>query len=395
MTVFRQQEGARMTRLALAALRQGRRSTRCAGARAVAIVATVLLVTPVLAQSGAGNDKVFTVGNYPVDATAENAVAAKQKALADGQQAALRSLFKRLVPVTAYNRLEKLKSLKAADLVDGVSVRSERNSTTRYIASLDFTFSADGVRRLLQKENIPFIEQQAAPAVLVPILLGPKGPEAPNAGQAATWSDLWTGLDLDRALTPLKLATSAAAPSADVAKGLLAGDPAAMAALAREHRSDLVLAVLAEPDPSGGRLNVTLTGQDAVGPIHLKRRYRIDGGDLDYTMEYAAVVSLGIVEGRWKATNVQNRGGLAVLSGPAEAVELVVEFQGRGQWEDVRRRIAGLPGVEGIDVMSLSARNAVLSLRYPGGARQLAGALSGQGLNMTDAGGTWVLRPGY
>ena len=39
----------------------------------------------------APNDEVFTVGNYPVDAGAANAVAAKQKAMADGQQAAFRS----------------------------------------------------------------------------------------------------------------------------------------------------------------------------------------------------------------------------------------------------------------------------------------------------------------
>ena len=49
----------------------------------------------------AGADNAYTIANYPVDATAGNAVAAKQQALADGQQAAFRSLLKRIVPVTA------------------------------------------------------------------------------------------------------------------------------------------------------------------------------------------------------------------------------------------------------------------------------------------------------
>ena len=52
-------------------------------------------------------EEVFTVGNYPVEARADNAVAAKTKAMADGQQAAFRSLLKRLVPVTAYPRLRQ------------------------------------------------------------------------------------------------------------------------------------------------------------------------------------------------------------------------------------------------------------------------------------------------
>jgi hypothetical protein len=363
------------------------------GALAGALLAAIASTEPAAAQTAAP-DAIFTVGNYPVDATAENAVAAKQKALADGQQAALRSLFKRLVPVTAYNRLAKLKAIKAADLVDGVSVRSERNSTTRYIASLDFTFSPGGVRTILQREGIPFIEQQAQPVVLVPILVGANGAEAPGASQARTWSDLWASLDLERSLSPLKLAPPAAAPAPDVVRALMAGDMAAIAPLARESRSDLVIAALAEPDRAAGRINVTLIGQDAVGPLHLKRRYRVEDGDVDYALEYAAVVSLGIVEGRWKARAVQSRGGLAVLSGPADAVEVVVEFASRAQWTDMRRQLDTLPGIQGIEVMSLSARNAVLSLRYPGGAAQLASAVSARGLSLADAGGTWVLRPG-
>src|SRR5882724_4780838 len=64
-------------------------------------------------------ETVFTVGNYPVEARADNAVAAKTQALADGQQAAFRSLLKRLVPVTAYPRIRRLASVKAGDLIDG------------------------------------------------------------------------------------------------------------------------------------------------------------------------------------------------------------------------------------------------------------------------------------
>ncbi len=51
--------------------------------------------------AAAPRDKVYTIANYPVEATAKDAVAAKEKAHADGQQAALGALLKRLVPVTA------------------------------------------------------------------------------------------------------------------------------------------------------------------------------------------------------------------------------------------------------------------------------------------------------
>ena len=104
-----------------------------------AILAVAALLAPLAVPlRAAPNDEVYTVGNYPVDARAANAVAAKEKALADGQQAAFRSLLKRVVPVTDHDRLKRLASLKSSDFFEGVSVRSERNSSTRYIASLDF-----------------------------------------------------------------------------------------------------------------------------------------------------------------------------------------------------------------------------------------------------------------
>ena len=112
--------------------------------------------------AAAPTDTVFTVANYPVEARADNAAAAKDKALADGQQAAFRSLLKRLVPVTAYARIKRLAGVKAGDLVDGFRVRSERNSSTDYIASLDFYVPVEGRARPAAPRGHP-VHRRAGP----------------------------------------------------------------------------------------------------------------------------------------------------------------------------------------------------------------------------------------
>src|SRR5437762_1841973 len=129
---------------------EGEERMRAGSARflCVALLGCCALLLPRPAGA-ASADEVYTVGNYPVDAQAANAVAAKEQALADGQQAAFRSLLKRLVPVTAYKQLSRVASLKAGDLISGVAVRSERNSSTDYIANLDFSFQADAIRAAL------------------------------------------------------------------------------------------------------------------------------------------------------------------------------------------------------------------------------------------------------
>ena len=74
-----------------------------------------------------------------------------------------------LIPVSAYSSTKRLASVKGADLIDGVRVRSERNSSVEYIAAFDFSFSPKGVRDLLRREGIPFTDEQATPITLVPV----------------------------------------------------------------------------------------------------------------------------------------------------------------------------------------------------------------------------------
>jgi Uncharacterized protein conserved in bacteria (DUF2066) len=356
----------------------------------LALCACLTLVAP--CASGAGEDAPFTVGNYPVEARAENAVSAKSKALADGQQAALHSLLKRLVPVTAHQRLQALRQVPAGDLVEGVRVRSERNSSTDYIASLDFTFQAQGVRDLLRREGVPFVEEQAPVLTLIPLWRG-SGRSVPN--EEAAWSNVWKGLDLEHALTPVRLEPLKKQVPPEAVNALADGDGSALRALIAAYGGELVLLAVADQDLPAKRLSLTLTGRDAAGAFVLKRTYRIDPADPGYASELAAVVSLGILEGRWKALKGAGAGadrGVAAPGAPADsALLLAIEFRGMSEWQDISRKLAATPGVEELEVAGLSARGARVTLRYAAGAERLADALASQGLSLRNAGGTWVL----
>ncbi len=342
------------------------------------------------------SDKAYTVGNYPVEAVAANAVAAKEKALAEGQEAAFRSLLKRLVPVTAYPQLERFKDLRAAEIVDGVRVRSEQNSRTRYIASLDFTYRAEAVRDLLARQSIPFVEELAPEIVLVPI----KKEAAPAAeGSLAqefhaaqgTWNNAWHGLDLENTLTPARIAPLRERASESVIRKAMSEPVEAEAVLSATYSSENVVLAIAEIDKSTKRLNVTLAGRDAVGPIAWSRAYRIYDGDIAYAMEFASVVSLGVLEGRWKTL----KSGGAFAMGGGEEIELLVQFSTREEWRDLRGRILELPGIADVRVNAVSEGTASMAVKYPGGGRPLSAALARQGVSLVQSSGVWLLRTGY
>lgn len=335
-------------------------------------------------------DRVFTIANYPVDAVAQNAVAAKEKAHADGQEAALASLFKRLLPVTAYNRLAELKSIRVGDVIDGVAIRSESNSPTRYIASLDISFQADAIRQALSRAGVPYVEQQAPPVVLVPVMR--EGNTLRSAG--GTWSQVWKGLDLDNTLTPLRIEPLQAGGEKSV-KGLLDGDATEAQQFTAAYKTTYVVAAIAEVDTVGKRLSVTIAGEDAAGPIQWTRAYRMDDGDVAYAMELASVVTQGVLEGRWKAAKIEADGG-PMTSNAAFGTEvaLEVEFASNDEWTDLRGRILDLPGVDDVRVGNVSNGTASMSLRYPGGGETLAAKLALEGLTLTPANGVWRLRSG-
>lgn len=369
--------------------RQSRQTLRFA-----VIALAVSLLSPLSVSARSAVDQVFTVANYPVQAKAANAVAAKEKAIADGQKAAFRSLLKRLVPVTTYSSIKSLKETDPQRLVDGYVVRSERNSTTEYIASLDFAFRPDAVRNLLRGQNVPFIEEQAPETVLV-AAVREGGKLARTGAVVKAWLGIWRDLDLKNTLTPLKLSEVKPFVHDDTLNMLVAGDASANRVLASEYGGENVVVAIAEVDQRGARVHVTLAGRDAIGPFQIKRSYRLYDGDAGYAMELAAVVSTGIIEGRWKSVKAERLGGVAAMSAVGEAVRMQVEFQGIAEWNALRARVLDTPGISDVQVDAVSARAADLQVTYPGGGPALADAFAARGLSLQNVGGNWFLRASY
>jgi Uncharacterized protein conserved in bacteria (DUF2066) len=358
------------------------------------------------AQPAFASDAVYTIGNYPVDARANDAVAAKTLAVANGEKAALRSLLKRLVPVSAYPRLRKLQIAKAESYLSGISVRSERNSTTEYIANLDFAFRPEAVRALLDRENLPYVDTQAPAITIVPVWLAETQP-IPGV-QADAWRNAWAAVDVAHALTPAKLESLKPGVHADTIAALAKGDTTLLRTFAGAYSGEerLVAAILV-PLPKERKLQVTLVGRDTVGSLAWIKGYKFDAEDPGYAIELAAVVSLGVLEGRWKASGARVQGptrtpGTEQIAGASttanasseDGLRMSVEFASMGEWSDISKRLGQVPGVENIDVLGMSGRSARITFRYPDGPQRLAEIAPQHGLTMRQNAGGWVLSGG-
>lgn len=336
--------------------------------------------------ANARSSTIYTVAKVAVEAEANDAVQAKQIALNEGQQAAFRILLKRLTHASVHPRLPLLEDAMVERMVDGFSVRRESNSTTRYIATLDFTFEPNSVRDILNRFGLPYAEDQSAPLVLLPVMIEAG---AAKTGTENVWYGALEGVDYEHALSAIKLAP----PRAEFSPAMISnpGSREVLATLKQQYRAENLVLALAETDAQASKLKVRLIGRDAVGDIYLERVYPIRERDTDEAARFAAKVALGVIEGRWKTTRLASLGALS--EGPAnlESVALTVQFTGLKQWQDMRTRLQRIPGVQNLDVKALNARGATISVEFAGGAARLAQAAQSQGLAIDERDGALVL----
>lgn len=396
---------------------------KCCGlAFAVAAVALIAMlasgITSAWAQAGRAGNPVYTVSNFQVWAEAKDAVSAKRAALEDGRVIALRVLMKRLTLMNSYSKLPDLPSADIGKLITSLSVQDERNSTTEYIANMDFQFSSSGVKQLLRSNQIPFYDRQGPEVVLVPVvdksLLRPAGPNNKPAMSQNDWETSWSTLDLAHGLVPLKLANRAGALDDSVLIGLIRGEKAALEGLYSSYQGRHVVVALISSAQSTNKLRLTLVGRDGVGDIIYKRDHVVTNGNLLQAADLAAEVAQGMFEQRLKILNLRTievavKKPVEVLPWQTELQEAApvtgwqgevggariamhVEFSGLGAWQRIRRRLVDVPGLDDLNVEKLSARGADVSCQYPGGVEALSRQLAALGMRLEPGAGGWVLR---
>ena len=349
-------------------------------------------------------DSLYDVAKISVDITAQDAVAAREQGMAEAEMRAVKIVVQRLAPLSAQDLLPELSTEDVEGMVNGVSIRKEQNSTTRYIASLDVSINEQAIKKLLQEQGIPYSEERAPPISVLPVVMAGDGVKG-EGGEG--WRQAWEDLDLSHSMTPATILRPR--PDLDMAtvKAVLAGDNQALAALQGDYGyGPLVIAV---GEATGGTFVTRLAGADSVGAINFGRSDPL--GEATATAREAAATAFGIIENRWKvrqsgevpATDVNYQPG-AVPGSPAAPdagappaevprnVVAQVEFSGLKNWQDIRGRLMNVAGIQALEVNSLSARGASITFDYAGSLGHLQKELDQNGFVFGESEGTFVLR---
>jgi len=343
------------------------------------------VTAPVIAQAQA--PATFTVRNVNVDQTAETAAQAREAARSQGQQLAFHRLLERLVPRDYRHQLPTLSPSEISDLVVNFEVQTERASAVRYIATLTYRFSPDGIRAVLRRAEVPFAETIARPLVVIPLFREGGAPVLWD--QSNAWLDAWRGLTLSDGLQPLVV------PLGDLSDmGMIDADRAAandigrFEAMAKRYGAGGVLVTEATmvQTASGPMLQVAATRFDAGVPGHtLVGSYAPDVSESEKSLFARAAGQTALaVEERWKSD-------IALRSGQEASLVANVSYKDLAEWVDVRQRLADTAVVRKTEIVSLSRGGARIELRYVGSPSALRLALAQKDLVLAQDGDVWAL----
>lgn len=380
-----------------------------AGTRRGRLAAGVLpLVLLVLLRAGPAPAQTVAdpySATVKLDATADNAVDARREARRDGERQALAKVVAQ-VSGAADVHLPKLSDDAVTDMVKSFEVAHERMSAVRYLADYTFHFSPDKVRRLMRQAHLA-----AAPATPPAAAAASGPPAAPKTGRSGgdaivvlpvyedgaravlwndpnPWRDAWSqypnGTGPDRLVVPLGDIGDLAAIDAARAD---AGQPDALRAIARRNGGGEVVVALVKPRRNVG----AIAGLDvAISEYRGGRLVGRSGTSLSAAPGEDQAALLG------RAVTA-TASAIAHASAPAATAEssvaAVVPITDLGEWIAVRQRLAAVPMIHSIDLLSLNREEARVRLSYVGSPEQLKLALAAADLALDGGTPVWRLRP--
>jgi uncharacterized protein DUF2066 len=340
---------------------------------------------------------MFSVTGVEVDVTDKDASSARTRAIIEAQVKAFYILAERLGSPEAAQRLAGMDARDIGRMLRSLSIEEERSAPGRYIGKLTVRFLPGKIREVFGQHGIEVVEDQAPPMVILPLW---KGPNGPVIWEDNLWRKAWLDLKAEQSVVPIIIPlgdledTSAISP-----EEALAGDAIKLESLMMRYEAKAILVAVAEPDPKGG-IHAVMQGDSPLGRINFDKIYTAEDGTIEAAATTAAQRFDDVMLEKWRSVKIKMAADARAraeaeqqAARPSMSLAVAVPFSGIHQWNGIRARLLSTPGVIGVDVSTIAQNGAVIQLAFSDSVETLQQALSGSGLRLARAGGTWVLQP--
>jgi hypothetical protein len=356
-------------------------------------VAMALLVLALPAHAaGIIETSVFAVQGVGVDVTDTDAATAKNKALVDVQMKAFVQLAERLGNAELVDAVSKYEAKQILPFLKSLSIEQESVSPGRYQGTFTVRFLPNRIRALYADFGVKVAGEQGPSFLILPVWT--------QDGVQTLWGDTpwlraFKNLNAQQAAIPLLVPLGDAEDRELISvTDAVNGDKVKLEAIRRRY--DAAAVVVAYAEIAQGGVRATMTGDSPLGKLNFEKVYIADSGTTDDSAALAAQRFHTVMLEKFKS-------GAAVVaaneaaekakneSSKRKVMSISVPFAGPSEWNGLRSRLLSTPGVVGLDVSSLGADGAVVSLAYTGTVEEMQSSLQASGLQLGRVAGVWVV----
>lgn len=347
------------------------------------MVVLAVLMPP--APARAVDADLFTVRGVAVDATAETAPAARERAIAEGRRSAFRRLIARLVPAAQARSVSDPTDSELQRMVLGFEVANERASAVRWLADLTVAFDPRAVQARLRASGVPYAETRSLPVLVIPLY--ETGGETILWKEPNPWRAAWSDLPPQGGLVPFVVPYGDVADISDLSpEQAIGGNVEALTRIAERYGARDAVVVRARPR-SGGAIELSV---QRLGPSGTDRTLveTVAGGDAlteKQRLAPAVLRTVAMVEEAWVKDNV-------IRPGFETRVTATVPIDSMKRWLTVREALDGLSIVARYQVVQLTRREALVDVWVNGEAEQFRVALAQRDLQLLPGAGDYVLK---
>jgi hypothetical protein len=364
-------------------------------------VGSLLLLLAVMMRTGPALAEDQSEGfsaTVRVDATADSVAAARELARVDGQRRALVLVIDRLSGSPDSEKLPKLDDQTITDMVESFEVANERMSAVRYLADYTFHFRPSKVRRLVHTTTSAPAEANSRPAVVegggksVTVL-----PIYKDAARTVLWDDpnpwraAWGQRSADSGLIRLTVPLGDASDLAIIDAGRAeAGKPDALAAIAQRNGGEEAIVALATARREGDKLvgldlSIKRYRSGRFADAHGTTLEANPGENGDDFLKRAADTIAGEIASSSKKSP-------APRSDEQASLAATVPIGSIGEWVRVRDRLASVPAIRKVDLLSLNRHEVRIQIKYVGSTDQLRSSLAEVDLGLGGTDPIWRLQ---
>lgn len=374
----------------------------------------------ILSSGASAADDVFTVAGVKVDAKAENAVAAREKAFTTAQTTAFSALAARLLGEEEARSYKMPELSVISSMIKDFEVTNEQLSAVEYIGTYTFRFEGNAVRNRFNVQGLKYSDVSSKPVLVLPFY---------QVGQVISlwregnpWLKAWSRADLRGGLVPINVPLGDALDVANIADDdALAVPSDKLTEILTRYSAKEAIILIAKPSmpPTGNvpsDLSVMIYRTDHATPEYVQTiKVTPDvGATADQLYDKAARQVRNTLQKNWKSQTMIDPSQVGAVSGndddayvdpnagnpyyaPQQTVSMTglnntitvnVQFTTMQEWVMTRQALQTVQGIRDMKVRSVTPREARVDLTFSGGVDRLRTLLAQSDMTLnTDASG--------